>query len=206
MARLMYIKASPRGGRSHSLAVADAFVAAWKAANPDAEVVVKDLFEAVLPAVDGRLLAAKYNVLHGRDHSPEERRSWAEVEDLVDEFKGFDRYVFAVPMWNFGLPYRLKQYLDLIVQPGLTFGMNEQGYVGLLEGRKAFVAYASGGVYGEGNPVQTLDYQSTYMRMILGFMGITDVVEAEARGTLMDGLDSRKSDALVRAAEVAKGF
>ncbi len=206
MARLLYLKASPRGARSHSVAVADAFVDEWKAANPGGEVVVKDLFEADLPPFDGPRLAAKYNVMHGRGHSDEEARAWAEVTAVIDEFKGFDRYVFAVPMWNFAIPYRLKQYIDIIVQPGLTVGMNEKGYFGMLEGRKAFVAYASGGQYGEGNPVETYDFQSTYLKMILGFIGIVDVISAETRGMLMEGRDGRKSDAVVRARELARGF
>ncbi|MCK9239415.1 NAD(P)H-dependent oxidoreductase [Desulfocurvus sp.] len=206
MNRLLYIKASPRGSRSHSVAVADAFVEQWKAVNPGAEVAVRNLFEMDLPPFDGDRIMAKYNIMHGRSHSLDEKRAWTEVEAVIEDFASFHRYAFAVPMWNFGVPYRLKQYFDIIVQPGYTVGMNEKGYFGMLEGKKAFVAYASGGTYAEGNPVETWDYQSTWLRMILGFIGITDVVWAEARGMLLDGRESRRSDAVVRAAELARGF
>lgn len=206
MSKLLYIKASPRGSRSHSLAVADAFLDEWKATHSGAEVVVKDVFEADLPPFDGLRLHAKYNIMHGREHSLDEKQAWGEIEALIEEFKGFNHYVFAVPMWNFAIPYRLKQYIDIIVQPGYTFGMNEKGYFGLLENRKAFVAYASGGLYPEGNPLETYDFQSSYLRAVLGFIGITDVVVAEARGTLMDGNESRKSDAIAQARALAGGF
>lgn len=206
MTRLLYVKASPRGSRSHSVAMADAFVEEWKVANPGGEVVVKDLFEADLPPFDGYRLQAKYNIMHGRGHSLDEKQAWSEVEALIEEFKGFERYVFAVPMWNFGIPYRLKQYIDIIVQPGYTVGMNDKGYFGMLEGKKAFVAYASGGLYTEGNPVETYDFQSTYLRMILGFIGVVDVAVSEARGMLMEGRDERKSEALVRARKIARTF
>jgi len=206
MSRLLYIKASPREGRSHSVAVADAFVQAWKQANPGAEVVVKDLFTADLPAFDGQRLNAKYNIMHGREQSADEARAWKDVEALIAEFKSFDRFVFAVPMWNFSLPYRLKQYIDIIVQPGYTVGMNEKGYFGMVENAKALAVYASGGEYQVGNPVETWDFQSSYLKTILGFIGITDVAEIGSRGTLMDTRDANKAAALDAARDLAKTF
>lgn len=206
MTRLLYIQASPRGERSHSVAVADAFVEAWKQARPDGEVVVRNLFEEDLPPLDGRTITGKYNIMHGREHTPEERACWEAVERVVEDFKSFDAYAFAVPMWNFSLPYRLKHYLDLVIQPGLTYGMDASGYHGLLTGKKAFCAFSSGGEYGPGCPSDTWNWQSGYMRMLLGFMGITDVVEAEPRGTLTPARDGNKAEALRRARELAADF
>ncbi|MBU1001087.1 MAG: NAD(P)H-dependent oxidoreductase [Proteobacteria bacterium] len=206
MNRVLYIKASPREGRSHSIAVADAFVDAWKQANPAAEVKVKNLFEANLPPFDGAKVQAKYNLLHGKDHSAEQKQAWNEVENLIEEFKSFNRFVFAVPMWNFSIPYPLKQYIDLIVQPGYTFGMNEKGYFGMMKDAKALTVYASGGEYPAGNPLETYNFQSTYLKSVLGFMGITDVTEIGTRGTLMDSREANKKQALNEAREIAKTF
>lgn len=206
MARLLYIKSSPREGRSHSVAVADAFIEAWKSANPDGEVVVKDLFLEELPAFDGPRLQAKYNVMHGKDHSDAEKSAWDEVIAVIDEFKSFDGYVFAVPMWNFSIPYRLKHYIDLLMQPGQTFGMNENGYFGMLEGKKALTVYSSGGEYPAGNPLETYNFQSTYLGAVLGFWGITDVSTLETRGMLMESGASNKSEAIEKAKELAKSF
>ena len=206
MQRVLYIQASPRGERSHSVAVAEAFIETWKQTHPEGEVVTKNIFEADLPAFDGGALNGKYNIMHGRDHTKEEKAAWAAVEAVIEEFKSFDAYVFAVPMWNFAIPYRLKHYIDLLVQPGYTVGMDENGYFGMLKDKKAFVAYASGGSYAVGNPLETLDYQSTYLRFILGFVGITDVIEAGARGTLTGDRDSNKAKALDEARRLAAGF
>ncbi|BBD07284.1 FMN-dependent NADH-azoreductase [Desulfovibrio ferrophilus] len=206
MSRLLYIKASPREERSHSIAVADAFSEAWKEANAGGEVVIKNIFEEDLPPFDGFRVQAKYNIMHGKEHSAEQKQAWEEIEKLIAEFKSFDRFVFAVPMWNFSIPYRLKQYIDLIVQPGYTFGMNETGYFGMVEGAKALTVYASGGEYQEGNPLETFNFQSTYLRSVLGFMGITDVIEIEPRGTLMDSREANREQALGEAREIAKTF
>lgn len=206
MERILYIKASPREGRSHSVAVADAFIEAWREAHPGGEVVVKNLFTEDLPSFDGQCLQAKYNIMHGREHTAEEAQSWKAVEELITEFKSFDRVVFAVPMWNFSLPYRLKQYFDLIIQPGYTVGMNENGYFGMVENTKVLAVYASGGEYQMGNPVETFDFQSTYLKMILGFIGITDVTEIGSRGTLSETRDANKQVALAQARELAKTF
>lgn len=206
MKRLLYIQASPRGERSHSVTVADAFVDAWKAANPGGEVVVKNLFDVDLPSFDGLTINGKYNIMHGKEHTDAEKKAWAAVESVIEEFKSFDGYAFAVPMWNFSIPYRLKHYIDLLVQPGYTVGMDENGYFGMVEGKKAFVAFASGGTYTDDNPLETFNFQSTYMRGVLGFMGITDVVEANPRGTLMDVRDDNKSKALDEARALAASF
>ena len=73
---------------------------------------------------------------------------WKGVERVIEAFKSADKYVFSVPMWNFGIPWRLKQYIDILVQPGSTFRYDEEGYRGLVTGKRAFLAYARGGEYG----------------------------------------------------------
>ena len=206
MTKLMYIKASPRTGRSHSLAVADAFVEAWKAKNPSAKVLERDLFTMDLPSFDGVTINGKYNIMHGRDFSPEEQTAWAKVVKVIEDFKQADRYVFAVPMWNFNIPYRLKQFIDLVTQPTYTVGISDKGYEGLLKGRKAFVAYARGGQYPVGTPSEAYNFQSKYFEFWLGFVGITDVVSVAAEGMLTPDRDANKSAAVARARELAAAF
>jgi len=210
MGKLLYVKASPRTGRSYALAAADAFVAAYSEANPDDEIATLDLFKTDLPAFDGVTVQAKYAILHGEPHTAEQQKAWKAVEAVIAAFTSADKYVFAVPMWNFGIPYRLKHYIDLIVQPGYTFAFTpEEGYRGLLEGKRAFVAYASGGEYAEGSPTAAYDMQKPYLKLVLGFMGITDVRTVTVAPTLQGGADvarAKRDAAMKEAAAVAEDF
>ena len=176
MSKILYLQASPRTGRSHSLAVAAAFLEAYREKDPGAEVVALDLFKADLPPFDGLLVNAKYNILHGQPHPPEEAAAWRQVEGIITQFTAADKYVLATPMWNFSIPYRLKQYLDIIVQPSYTFTYSpEAGYQGLVTGKPLFVTYARGGQYPPGTPGEAFDLQVKYVELIFGFMGFTDI-------------------------------
>ena len=209
MSKLLYIQASPRIERSHSIAVADAFVAAYKEANPKDEVVGMNLFKKDLPAFDGLAVQAKYTILHGLKHTPEELSAWKKVEEIIAEFKSADKYVMAVPMWNFGIPYRLKQYLDIIVQPGYTFSYSPQeGYKGLVKGKPVLVAYSRGGAYLKGSAEEGFDLQTKYLELVLGFIGLTDVRVLVVEPTLAgpEVAKQRREEAIAKAKEMAKAF
>lgn len=210
MSRLLYIKASPRNERSHSIAVADAFVAAYKESHPEDEVVTVDLFEVELPAFDGFALQAKYTILNGENPSGDEKSAWRAVEQVIEEFKSADKYVIATPMWNFSIPYKLKHYIDVIVQPGYTFSYSpEEGYSGLVTGKPVFVAYARGGEYHAGSEAEDLDMQSKYLNLILGFIGFTDIRSLMVEPTLMGGPEvaaQKRTDTVAKAKEMAKEF
>lgn len=209
MAKLLYIKSSPRGMLSNSQAVADEFVAAYREANPQDEVVILDVFARELPAFDGDRLAAKYAILGGQEHTEAEREAWAEVEALIEEFKAADKYVIASPMWNFGIPYRLKHYFDIITQPGYTFSFSPAtGYTGLVTGRPVLLVSARGGEYPEGSGAAAADQQTSYLSLILGFLGFTDIRRITVEPTLGDPalVAERKQAALDAARAMAKAF
>jgi len=210
MSKLLYIQASPRGKRSKSIAVADAFVAAYKAKHPDDEVIVLKIFDDPMPAFDGLVVQAKYTILHGREHSKEELRVWSEVEKVIEQFKSADRYILAVPMWNFSIPYRLKQYIDILVQPGYTFSYNEtSGYQGLVRGKKMLVVYARGGEYAIGREGEAFDLQKKYIEMIFKFIGFEDIRSIVVEPTLMGGPDvaaAKVQDACDFAERLASEF
>lgn len=210
MSKILYLKASPRTGRSHSLAVAEAFLEAYREKDPGAEVVALDLFKADLPSFDGLLVNAKYNILHGKPHPPEEAAAWRQVEEIIGQFTAADKYVLATPMWNFSIPYRLKQYLDIIVQPTYTFTYSpEAGYQGLVTGKPLFVAYARGGQYPPGTPGEAFDLQIKYVELIFGFMGFTDIRSVIVEPTLEQGPEvaqAKRQAALNRAREIAREF
>jgi FMN-dependent NADH-azoreductase len=209
MSTLLYIKTSPRADRSYSQAVADAFVEAYKQANPTDTVTTIDLSTRKLPSFDGFALQAKYSILHGGQPSGEEKEAWRVIEEVIEEFKSADKYVFATPMWNFSLPYTLKHYIDVITQPGYTFSFSpEEGYKGLVAGKPVFVSYARGGEYPPGSPTEPYDFQTKYLEGWLGFIGFTDIRPLVIEPTLSgpDAAGRKRDAAIEKAREMARSF
>lgn len=208
MAKLLYIESSPRKSRSKSIKVANAFIDAYKSANPDDEVVTIDLWEKELPEFDGYTIDAKYQVLHGQNFDAEQQKAWQAVVDVCDEFKSADKYVFSLPMWNFGIPYKLKHYIDVIAQPGQTFSFDpETGYSGLVTGKPAAVVYARGGAYGS-EEAQDMDFQKSYLEFLLGFVGFTEIHPIVFEPTLGSPEDVAKTEAgtIASAEKIAAKF
>jgi len=186
MTRLLYIKASPRH-ESRSVAIADAYLSALRDKTPKLDIDTIAVWDEPLPHFDGNRANAKLAVITGQAHTEAQKTAWDEVIAIIDRFKAADIYLFAVPMWNGGIPYRLKQYIDIIHQPGLTFGLDPAtGYFGLLKDKKAVLAYTSG-AYAPGKPSAFgVDSHSTYMRAWLNQAGITNITELRHQPTLLD--------------------
>lgn len=172
MSTLLYIEVSPRKERSASSAVAQSFISSFLDADTNNKVEVLDLWATALPEFNGDSLNAKYRVLYNENPSPDEVKAWQIVTQMADRFKAADHYLFSVPMWNFSIPYKLKHYIDIISQPGLTWSFSpESGYSGLVTAKSVTLALARGGEYSSSAEVGAMDYQRTYLEMILGFMG-----------------------------------
>lgn len=205
MTKLLYVKGSPRTQRSHGLAVAEAFLQEYRKLNPELEVLERDVFKMDLPELNEQTLNGKYNIMHGREFSEEDKTAWAKVEDVIEDFVSADKYLFVVPMWNFNVPYRLKHYMDVIAQPTYTFSAGPEGYKGLVEG-KACVVYSRGGNYPPESPI---NFQAPYFQFYLNFIGITDITSIEVQPTIAggaEGLASAKRKAMAEAVEKAKSF
>ena len=206
MTKLLHIQASPRIGRSASITVAEHFLNVYRATHPRDTVETLNLWEAELPEFNGATIDAKYAVLHGQTHTPAQLAAWQAVVRIADHFKSADKYLFSLPMWNFGIPYKLKHFIDLLVQPGLAFSFSPQaGYKGLITGRPAVAIYARGGAYGPGSGAENYDAQSTYFRQILGFIGFTDIKEIFVEPTLASSTakDAAVAAGNLKAAELA---
>lgn len=210
MSRLLYIKASPRRSRSFSIAVADAFVDSYLHAHPGDEVFTLNVFREKLPAFDYTAVAAKYKIMHSQPHGDKELQVWNRIVACIEKFKSADKYVFAVPMWNFSIPYRLKLYIDIIVQPGLTFSMDEKGnYIGLVKNKPVFVVYARGGKYPAGSQQEAFDLQKKYLELILAFVGLDNIRSVVVEPTLAEGPEvaqKQKAEAIEKAKEIALTF
>jgi len=207
MAKLLYIQSSPRGERSASIEVAKHFLKTYQAANAGDTVETLDLWKAGLPEFNGETIDAKYAVLYGTSHTPEQAAAWSEVVKIADHFKSADKIVLSLPMWNFSIPYKLKHYFDILAQPGLTFSFTpEEGYRGLVTGKPLAVIYARGGAYAPGTGAEGYDQQSTYLKQFFGFIGFTDIREIFVEPTLAPSRSETVAAAKVVAAEASAKF
>jgi FMN-dependent NADH-azoreductase len=178
MARLLHISSSPRGAESESLAIADSFLESYRETHAADEVHVFDLWDGSLPEFGPAAVQAKMTTFAGEIPVGEQAAAWDAATATFQRFAAADRYLFSVPMWNSGVPYILKQFIDVVTQPGLAWGLDPAtGYTGLLSGKKAAVIYTSA-VYGPTyRPGFGTDFQTTFFRDWLQFVGITDVIE-----------------------------
>lgn len=185
MTKLLHISASPRGAASESLAIANAFLDSYRDAHPGVEIETFDLWDGSLPAFGPAAAAAKMAVFAGEAPSGEQATAWQAARDTFDRFNAADRYLFSVPMWNAGVPYILKQFIDVVSQPGMVFGFDpERGYTGLLSGKKAVVIYTSA-VYGPGRGhAFGEDFQATFFEDWLRWAGIDDITAIHFRPNL----------------------
>ena len=180
MKKLLHIIATPRGSDSRTLKVSAAFLAAFKSSHKDWVVEELDLFQETLPPLTVRRVDGKYLLLGGKDLFGEVKEAWNELIAHIERFMSADGYLLSTPMWNFGVPYVLKQYLDIIVQPRYLFRYTETGPEGLVKGKKMIVITSRGGNYGEG-PGKDFDQQEPYLRTVLGFVGLTDPIFIHAQ-------------------------
>lgn len=208
MPKLLHLRCSPRAGSASSEA-ADAFVAEFRRRRPSWDVDLQDLWRETLPEFDGPALEAKYARLGGRSFTNPERDAFAVVERLALRFALAERVLISTPMWNFGVPYKLKQWFDLVVQPGLTFSFNPaEGYRGLLKDRPTIVILASGGDFVTGMNRGRVDMATPYLRDILRFIGVRSVRFVTVGPTVgpRDEVEAARAAAARQLTELATSF
>ena len=172
------------------------------------EVVEREVWDGTLPGFGSAAAAAKMAVFAGAEPQGDAARAWRAAIDAFRRFDAADGYLFSVPMWNAGVPYILKQLIDVISQPGLVFGFDpEQGYTGLLRGKKAAVVYTSA-VYGPGRgPAFGADFQRPFFDDWLRWAGIDDITSIEFRPDLATAdADTGRRAAHAAARDAGKTF
>jgi FMN-dependent NADH-azoreductase len=185
MTSLLHISASPRGEASESLALARAFLDSYRAVRPDVVVEHWDLWDGSLPTFGPDGAGAKMRIFAAEEPVGPQETAWHRARLTFDRFAAADIYVFSVPMWNAGIPYILKQFIDVVSQPGMVFGFDpELGYTGLLEGKRAVALYTSA-VYGADRPRSFgSDFQAPYFEDWMRWAGIEDISSVEFRPNL----------------------
>lgn len=193
MSTLLRIDSSLFSANGQSSRLASDFVAAWQQRNPDGRVLHRDLAADPLPHLSAERFQAFITSPEQRDAA--QREAVAASDALIDELRAADVLVIGLPMYNFGVPSTLKAWFDHIARAGVTFKYTENGAVGLLTGKKAYVFAARGGLYA-GTPADT---QTAYVRDFLRFLGIADVEFVFAEGLAMG--ESPRDTALAGARE-----
>lgn len=192
MSNILYLTASIRSdAESVSRGLGQSIVDGL-AAKSGASVITRDLAANDLPYVSAERFAA--NLTPAADRTPEQADLAAIADTLIAELQAADTIVIATPVYNFGPPATLKAWADLVARAGTTFQYTANGPEGLLKGKKAYLAIATGGT-----PVGSdVDFMSRWLTFFLGFLGITDVEMVAA-----DGIMGADGEAKIAAAKDA---
>ena len=189
MSKVLHVEASPKGNRSGSTQLAAWFLSAYQDANPEDEIETLNVFEADLPPFGEEAANAKFAPIFQEKLTESQAALWQQVKERIVEFDACDKLVLSCPMWNYSIPYKLKHYLDILVQPILTFGYDfeKMMHIGLLKNRpvQLFLTRSSipPGDYG--------DFQLPYLRFVLGSIGLRDIRVVTAWQTTQPNADAR---------------
>lgn len=177
--KILQVNSSARSDASHSTKLAGAVVDRLRTERADATISVRDLSRTPHPVLDEVALQALF--------TPSEQRTAEQVarvaldDELIAEIQAADVVVLGVPMYNFGVSAQLKNWIDAISRARVTFQYTDKGPEGLLTNKKVYVVLTRGGLY-RGTPNDT---QVPYLKMVLSFLGMTDVQFVYAEGLAM---------------------
>jgi FMN-dependent NADH-azoreductase len=197
MSKLLHINSSVRTSGSVSRQLTAEFIEKWQGARPEFQIVERDLASHPVPHVTEQAIGAYFTPAESR--SVEQAEAVKLSDQLVAELMTADVIVIGAPMYNFSVSSSLKAWIDHIARAGVTFKYTETGPVGLLDGKKVFVFTSRGGVYSEG-PAKSLDFHETYLRGVLGFVGLNDVTFVHTEGLALGEETTRGALARTRSA------
>lgn len=187
MKKVLEIISSARGAESFSTKLADHIVSKIGEKYEGSSVEKKDIVDSKIPHLDPNILAAFFTPLENQADSVKGLDAFS--NKAIKELQEADTIVIGVPFYNFGIPSVLKAFIDHIAVAGKTFKYVDGAPVGLLTGKKVYLAISSGGVYSAGD-YKAYDFAEPYLRAVLGFLGMTDVttfrIEGVNVGTLKD--------------------
>ena len=196
---VLHIQSSPRGDKSNSIALTNAFISASKKVLPSINEDILNVWNENLPEFDAASIGAKYKAIKHEPMSDAESQTWKRILELIGRFQRANRIVLGLPMWNFSIPYKLKQLIDLTAQRNYLFTYNGKEYGPFLNIPKALVVYTRGSTYRDGTPIPSgFDHQAPYIDFWLRMIGVHEV-----RSVIVDNawnLNDAQSAASVAAA------
>ena len=207
---VLHIQSSPRGDKSNSIALTKAFLSASRKILATIDEDVLNIWDENLPEFDAASIGAKYKAIKHEPMTDAESHTWNRIQELIGRFQRANRIVLGLPMWNFSIPYKLKQLIDLTAQRNYLFTYDGKEYGPSLNIPKALVVYTRGSTYREGTPIPpSFDHQAPYIDFWLRMIGVHEV-----RSVIVDNawnLNDAQSAASVAAAKqsverIAGGF
>jgi len=201
MKALLHIISTPRVEESRTLQVSREFLEVFRNTHSDWAIREIDLFQERLPTLTARTVGGKYVLLGGGELEGELKVAWEKILTQIERFKSADGYLISTPMWNFNIPYVLKQYIDVIMQPRYLFRYTESGPEGLLKDKKMVIITSRGGEY-VSDEMKKIDFQEPYLRTIFGLAGISDITFINAQPMDAQGPEVQK-ERIIQAQEAA---
>ena len=180
--QILHLNSSGSDERSYTGIAAKLFFQNYIARHSGHNVKEINLWDKDLLQYDLSHVASKMRMVGG-DVRQDDKNRFAPVERMIKTLFSANKLVVSSPMWNYSVPYVLKQYIDCVVQPGLTFKESKSGPRGLLTGRPLLLITSSGGDYSGDAQMAKLDYQVPYLRDIFGLIGFTDVRHIYVKNT-----------------------
>lgn len=194
MSKVLVLKSSILAGYSQSGQLTDYFATQWAAKHPNDQITVRDLAATPVPVLDGELVGAMRP--SDAQLTPRQQEALALSDELINELQSNDVIVIAAPMYNFNIPTQLKNYFDLVARAGVTFRYTSEGPEGLVKGKRAIVVSSRGGIHKD----TPTDLLVPYVKLFLGFIGITDVSFVFAEGVAYGPEVAEKAQSDAKAA------
>jgi FMN-dependent NADH-azoreductase len=194
---------------SVSIEVGKHFIENYRKINPNELIEQIDLYGEEIPEINSTVLSAWEKFASGGELTDEEKRVTGKMNEILQQFKSAKKYVIIMPLHNFNIPSRLKDYMDNIMIARETFKYTENGAVGLLtDGRSLLVIQGSGGIYTNNDWYTENEFSHKYLKSMFNFLGIEDYQIIRAQGTSkLDKavvLDKAKNEAREAAARLGK--
>jgi FMN-dependent NADH-azoreductase len=178
--KILRIITSTNGDTSFSNQLSNAVIEKLTASNATTEVQTLDLTKTPLPYLTNSHINAVYTP--AEVHTPEQTAALKYSDEAIKTLLESDIIVIGVPLYNFGIPAVLKGWIDQVARAGKTFSYGADGPTGLVTDKKVYLSIASGAVFSEG-PYKSYDFSESYLRTVLGFLGMTDVTTFRVEGT-----------------------
>ncbi|SET26749.1 FMN-dependent NADH-azoreductase [Paenibacillus sp. NFR01] len=186
MGKLLVINAHPTvdSTDSVSLEVGTQFINIYRKMNPNESIEQINLYDEEIPQLDSVVLSAWGKFASGAELTEEEKRVADKMNEILQQFKSANKYVIILPLHNFNIPSRLKDYMDNVMIPRETFKYTQNGGVGLLtDGRSILVIQGSGGIYTNNDWYTDNEFSHKYIKSMFNFLGIEDYQIIRVQGT-----------------------